>query len=265
MIVTPSRAIVRPSIDDVRRFAPPFGKGLPFWGPIKNPSGSVFDPATLALTGWWRGSFAGSPWVGTASAGTSANQDMTEATNPPSVGATLNGYATADFDGTNDRFVLDDVASTYVTAAAFSGWCLVYADVISTNNATVYENDGPIAQVGGYWGISFKSAGEALFYMYDGAIQTTPAATFAAGAWQLVQWKYDGTNIKIRVNSGAWQSTAAGNLGSTAEALRAGGNYSLVQFLDGRIADMALSKVAFSDGTFDDIKSYANGRYGLAL
>ena len=47
---------------------------------------SAFDPATLALTGWWRsGGYVSGTWTGIASAGTSGGRNLVEATNPPAV------------------------------------------------------------------------------------------------------------------------------------------------------------------------------------
>jgi len=43
-----------------------------------------------------------------------------------------------------------------------------------------------------------------------------------------------------------------------------GRNYATA-FFDGRILEVGAAPSALSDATFDDIKSYVNSRYGLAL
>ncbi len=94
---------------------------------------------------------------------------------------------------------------------------------------------------------------------------TAITAAFSTGAWQLVQFKYDGTDYKIRVNGGSWSSGAAANIGSLTATIRVGNNYNATKFLDGRILEIGLIDSTLSDGTFDSIKSYVNSRYALSL
>ena len=74
-------------------------------GGVSDPKAvSTLDPATLALTGWWRGSYDGSgTWSGTASAGSSGTRSLVELTNKPSSGTAVNGFNPATFDGVNDK------------------------------------------------------------------------------------------------------------------------------------------------------------------
>src|SRR4051812_8033658 len=87
-----------------------------------------FNAATLNLQGWFRAPFAGSPWGPTASAGNSGTGgSQVQATTPATVGATVNGYATADFDGsskflTNDTF---QVSGRFISPVAWSIACLI--------------------------------------------------------------------------------------------------------------------------------------------
>lgn len=227
----------------------------------------AFDPATLALTGWWRGSFAASPWVGTASAGSSSTNDATEATNPPAVGSDLNGYDSADFDGTNDLLSADGTMADYINATAYSAWALVYIDAIATDSGTIYQNDPPMADSGAYWGAYLQSTGPMVVVYHNGlTIEGTATVSITTGAWALIQWKYDGTDLSVRVNSGAWDSMAVDELRAAGltTTLQHGHNYNVAWF-NGRAVDLGVADTAFSDGTFDDIKDYVNDRYGLAL
>jgi hypothetical protein len=231
---------------------------------------SYFDPATLSLTGWWRGSFSASPWVGTASAGTSSANDLTEPTNVPAVGSSVNGYAPADFDGTNDLFTADGTATDYYTASAYSGWALVNIDAIGTNDATPYNNDHILApSADAFHGIALRSTGVVWAWSYDtgSGLFNGPTATFTTSTWQLVQWKHGGGNLKIRVNEGAWDSSARSNLaaGFSNDLIHIGYNPQANKYLNGRVLDLAVASSALSDDDFDDVLSYARGRYGLAL
>lgn len=231
---------------------------------------SVFDPATLALTGWWRGSFSASPWVGNASAGTSATHDLTEATNPPSVGAAVAGYTPADFDGSNDLLENASTCDNFLSNTAYSGSALVYVDSIATNaTPAIYDNDQIVNTQGiAYWGIYLRSGSGGLvgIFHYDGSYHTAEAA-FTAAQWNLVQYDYDGATIRIRVNGGTWQTASAGTLhaGFAARTFQIGRNTSSTEFLDGKYLDLMTSQSKFTDDTHDDILSYCRTRYGLAL
>jgi hypothetical protein len=229
----------------------------------------AFDPALhLALAGYWRSSYSASPWTGTASAGgTSSAQDLTEATNPPSTDTAVNGKVPANFDGTNDQLTGDDTLETYINASAESGWALVYVDAISTNDASWSQNDCIVAtDASGRWGVYLKSgAGTTVgFAHFDGAADDTVETTIATGVWQFVQWKYDGTNIKIRVNGGAWASAAADAVDDRSYAAKVGVSPG-GQFFDGKILEIGLTDVTLADATFDQIRAYVTRRYGLSV
>lgn len=219
-------------------------------------------PSRQALEGWWRAPYAGSPWVGLDSSTASGSRNLTEATNPPAVGASLNGLATADFDGTNDELT-GAACSTFITTTNFSGWALVNLDAINTNNTANYALNDVICGTTGTaeWWVYLRSAGPVVGLATGGANRVETA--IATGAWQLVQFRSNGTTLGVRVNSGSWATAAASTIASIAAALNvgdlAGG------FVDGRIAEHALSKSFISDSDFDAIKSYINTRYGLAL
>lgn len=98
--------------------------------------------------------------------------------------------------------------------------------------------------------------------------QRSAIASISTGVWTLVQWKYDGTNIKIRVNSDSWVTgDAAGNIHATGltQAVAVGKNYDGSAFADLEILDLGLTDSVLSDTAFDIIKSYINFRYGLSL
>lgn len=237
-----------------------------FWSASGAPP--AFDMTALALSGWWRADYAGSPWTPTASAGTSgSNGNLTEGTNPPSVGTpALNGLDTADFDGTNDQISPGGNAGTFFDAEAFSGWILFNADAVDTDSATTYANDclittGPSA----YFIVYLRSSGEiGIRFVASGEAIVT--STFTIGVWTLVQWKYDGVNIKLRVDGGTWESTACtGVFGDPSNTLHFGRNYAPDAFFDGQIAEIGLADIVLSDGNFNNIKAYVNTRYGLAL
>lgn len=223
-------------------------------------SAPAFDPATLSLSGYWEAPYTGSPWVGLTSAGTSLGKDLAEGTNPPTA---VDGEA--DFDGTNDQLV-GAAMSNFITDAAYSGWALVNVDAIATDSTPVpFDNDAIVSDSSSRWFVYLRSSGlvglqHQQSTTADRIIVTT---TFSTGAKKLVQWRYDGVNIQIRVNDGAWQSTAAASLltDGMAGAFNVGRNYNAGRLLNGKMHALATSKVCLTDEQFDNVYS----RYAALL
>lgn len=233
--------------------------------PIHSISGAptaVFDPGTLSLSGWWRASYTGSPFVGRASAGGSGSQNLTEATNPPAVGAALNGLTPADFDGIND--VLG--GATLATFQGAAAWSLSLLLKIDTIIATAAGEGQILSDTTGTFGVGTNTASNVILVeQYDVSWKRHTAA-ISAGAYTLVQAKYDGTNLHLRTNSSAFTQLACGSNATLAGNLRVGASRAaFAKFFDGQIPELMLSQSAFSTAKFDDIKAYTNSRYGLSL
>lgn len=233
-------------------------------GRVATAAAPSFDPATLSLTGWWRTDYAASPWTSTASAGASSGRTASEATNPPSVGAAINGYNPADFDGTNDKLSTTVLESDLFTASAGSFAILYYADTTDAANGTPTDDEALFAGAGGYVMATVNNTG-ARVVLYDTGNKSIQLAGGGAGAWHLLQAKWDGTNLKARLDSGAWTSLACGNMGDLTSTLNIGCNHNATAFFDGRIAEIITAASTLSDATFDDLVAYMNDRYGRSL
>jgi hypothetical protein len=230
---------------------------------------AAFDPSTLSLTGWWRASYSGAPWVGTSSAGGSGSRDLTEATNPPSTGSALNGLTPADFDGTNDTLSNATAISTLLSASAYFYWILFYADTASSNGSLgiAYDNRQLITDTNGNWGcaISTPVADPTVQCWHWDGNSNGVQLTIALNAWNLICCRYDGTNLRAKLNSGSVSTQARGNIAATTGTLRVGTRWTGSVFYDGRIAEIGLAATAESDARFDDIRTYINARYALSL
>jgi len=237
---------------------------------------AVYDPAVLALQGWWRASYSGSPWTGTASAGGSNGRNISEATNPPATGAAVNGRTSADFDGSNDQLTTATACTTFVSDAAGSLFCLFYADAAAADpgtagyysNPSFFVNDGD-----GYLGFGFNAAGVVLG-SYDSTSGTfdSVGTACATGGWHLGQARWDNSAgggaglMEVRVDSGGWTTMAKlVEVSLSANGVRVGTSFTGAFFFDGKILELGAAQTKFSDATFDNIKSYVNARYALSL
>ena len=224
----------------------------------------AYDPTASTLTGYWRASYAGSPWTPTASGGTSGtNGDLAEATNPPATGAAVNGYTSGDFDGTNDQLNSATLCQDFVSDA--SGWIasVFYADsaVADPTTAAYYLGAGLLTDdTSGQIGLTF-SAGGLYFGCSNGGDFEAVAATCSTGAWHVGQARWNSTDIEVRVDNGAWQTLARVVVTSAVDGIRVGINYDNTVAFDGKILETLTAQYRVGDTESDDYYDYAQARY----
>lgn len=240
-----------------------------FWKPS---AAAVFDPATLPLSMWHsakKAAYSGTPpWAGNASTGGSGSVTAVTAGADPTTGSSLNGNVTTAFNGSQ---WLTESANNNVIFASSSGSVafLFNASSIPTTTGLLY-GDGSFLSDPGDADTTFglTSAGlSAALNTASGYIRAN--VTFSTtGSWHLFQAKWDGTNLKARVDSGSWSAgtVACGPVvfavpatPTLGESYAGGARYS------GLIAEAIASATTISDANFDNIKSYVNSTYGLAL
>lgn len=238
-----------------------------FWGGGRIPlfaQGALLDPTGLPLTVFLR-DFTNPTWTGTASKGTSGSINGEDPGNEPAQGTALNGFGTADFDGTNDFLTIGNGTqqlSSLIGATSLSGWVLLNSDSFAATKSIVWFQGGVELRVvggSGQVGLLLNST-------------TQGVRAIGTGAYTLVTFRYDGTNSQIGVNeppgasgggSSAAYSTAISGMTNTNHIIGSlnGGS----QFYDGHIAEFALSDQVFGDQIFLDLKTHINFRYGLSL
>ncbi len=227
------------------------------------------DPATLALTVYLK-DYAGAPWAGTASAGTSASQAFSVGS-APSIGASFGSHASASFNGSANNLVHATFADV-VAVAAYSFQFIVNMTAAAAPAGAGNEYLDP-AIIGdptnGEIYTSFTTAGAHAGH-YDGsAYQDTTPIPLATGAKACIQVKYDGTNLKCRVNgkdhtgASGWESVAVGHLRGAALAHTVGLGTGYAGLLNGLVAQVLASNTALSDATFDLLYADAQANYGV--
>jgi hypothetical protein len=228
----------------------------------------AFEVTDQALEGLWRGTYTGSPWNGTASVGGSGSRSLSEATNPPTQGTPLS-YVPADYNGTNQLMKSSVNMSTFLSESAASGWVLFNADtaVADAGAGSRINNPYLIGQdTGGTtFGMGYSDAGVTLAVFNTLAAYTEIVIAASTGAWHLAQFKWDGTNISLRVDGGAWSSVAATPASFSANVMVQATNFAASAWYDGRIMETALTPRVFGDSIFDEVRGYCARRYGVAV
>lgn len=230
--------------------------------------GATFDPTTLPLTAYFK-MFGTAPWAGTASAGTSGSRTLSAVSgSDPVAGDALNGInaATFDKDAGTPQYLRDatDLLDVYLSSTAYTVSVLIKPVTAPSAGANPYNNASVFGENQGNFGLEYSDAGIELFH-YSGSYKTV-AVALPTGSWALVDAKYDGTDIKIRVNGGAWTSLAAGSLTIAGSSqVRVGRNFSTV-YLDASIMELLVSDTEISDADLDSYRTdYVDPTYGLAL
>ena len=206
--------------------------------------------------------------MGETTAGTSGGRNLTEGTNPPTGGTVQNGYTPGLFDGTNDLLTADLTADDYIGASSVTVHAVVWVNSAPAPSTYAFEDPCVIvAQYSGIYGLGVSSSGVRFgVYLSTGYVETAPVA-LSTGAWHVIQARYDGTNVSVRVDGGAWTDAAA------TDPFAAGGFPALVgvdivgttQFLDGEILELGIHDGALSDVECDALYSYAIARYGTVV
>lgn len=220
-------------------------------------------PHTLVWSGYWSTDYAGSPWVGEATAGASSGRNLEEATNPPTTGTARYGHIPATFDGVNDTLSsvnpVEDFATTYVTVDA----------VVKINSApaagTFVWDDPCIVTVYGSaaFSLGVTTSGVSFGVYTSTGFGQTAYVPLSLGVVHSVQGRYDGTNCSVRVDGGAWVSLAITDplVTNPGVPLLVGKDYVASTFLDGDIYSLSVAPSAFSDGTLDTLYAYNRDRY----
>lgn len=249
----------------------PLGGGSRLSGSLMHP-GFTDYPGTLYLSGWWRAPYNGKPWWGNNSLGVSGpNNPLTESFPTPSVGASLNGYTVADYDGVDDEIGTATGPARqmtfFLTTTSGTIICLFNADTADADDPiTTWANPSLCGMEAGGGGVTlaYSSAG-ARAGIFTGGAWVNLSVAASTGSWHVAMMKWGGGTMYLRVDSGSWSSIAAGAITDLASYMISGINQSGAVFYDGSVAEIMMSQNALSDSECDGIKAYMNARYGLSL
>ncbi len=229
--------------------------------------------ATLPLTAYLR-NYAGTPWVGTASAGTSGSYNWGDGVEP-GVGANFGTHPSAHMDGATSESLVPASGQTVndsFNIAAYTIHLVAEFDSFSAPT-TVYFEKQILGDAGANRAVNITSAGLTVWhdpYSRDDA-NRVPILCLT-GVKYCIQAVFDGVsnNLKYRVNGldangdPGWEVVGPCDDGAGGgSTLRIGCGYDAADNMDGRLALVALSDTAFDDATMDLMLADAIANYGV--
>jgi hypothetical protein len=231
-------------------------------------SGAAFDPASLALTGWWE-DYAGTTWVGKASAGTSGGRTLVASGLAPDVGTAINGHGTAQFDGSSQALFIDAALSTFVAAGAGTVVYLARSAVAGDGDpggATRYTGSAVVCDdpAAGYFHVGSNNGG-CYGSIFDGSYKSSIGVGATQNTWVLGAARWNGTTISARRNNGAWHGPiACGTIDDLAADLYIGNGFGADRY-NGLIGAILTIDQHLDDATLDSILAYYRSFSGEAL
>ena len=269
MIVPGLLSPKHPLLDPTRSV---LGTGLPW---ESGGGGAPWSPLALGskLKLWLdeRGQ-VGSPIDSIANHGDAAGSYSGAGANRPPVGSLGGVTPVPDYDGSNDRLEGGPALSAIISASAYHGFCVVRVDTIAREFATpTYLSPAIVCDVGQFWGLfvrdSTVGAGTAYVvdaYHWDAGIKAS-SDTIALATDTLVEWRYDGSKIYVRVGAAAETAgTTAASVGGLAGATQLGADASDVYHVDGKVGEILVCNAALSAAERTSTRAYLATKFGVA-
>lgn len=223
----------------------------------------VIDPTTFAFGGLFRGSYAGSPWAGIASAGTSGGHSVSTLGAAPSTGTAQNGFTPATFNGSTQA--LGDAVnllSAYMTPTAYRVLILFKASSASAPAAQTYDDPALLSESSGDFGVTFNTNGVGI---YHAAVLVVTKACPADGNYHVADIKFDGTTVSISIDGGTPATGASSTTDTIDGEPQIGTNYAAAVHFAGSILDLEIAPTTLSSLTTAQWIAYVNARYALSI
>jgi len=184
----------------------------------------------------------------------------------PAAGVGINDFSAPSFDGVDD-YLLSDVLSKFISAASYHVFVVLRARTVSGSNATAYLNNGVVADVAtGWWGLYLKdNAGtyEAHGFHWDSGLSEAVATGLALNEDSLVEWSFDGTDIRCQIGTHSEAIASASNVGNLTNAVALGVGASGGLYLDGAIGSVLVCNVHLTETERVNVRGYLSSLYGV--
>lgn len=179
-----------------------------------------------------------------------------------------------DFDGSNDALLATTdnkatakVLSDWATASAFTLIMALRVEASSSNNGTIYLNEGILTDSSGYMGLLVRNdSGQVklIGYNYDGNIDAVEA-NISVNTNYVVVFRHESGNIFLSINNESELSAASGDTGALTGQMETGVNEDASAYLNGRIGMFKFWNTGNADGNLATEKAAMIADWVLAV
>ncbi len=169
------------------------------------------------------------------------------------------------FDGSNDKLALSVARSALLGGSGWTFSALVDCRALAVDGGSM-TNQILFTETAAYMGVEvFKGGARIWQYNSGGTIIFTAVAGGIGNGIHLIQARWTGAFIEIRVDNGEWASTVLTTIGGLG-TFRFGCNYNATgAFFKGRMIEAWFSASSLLDVTLDLLSAGVNHKYGLKL
>ncbi len=178
----------------------------------------------------------------------------TSTNRPRNDGATINGLATADFDGTNDTMTSGVDLVDILPIDAFTAF-LVFSIDSFANDPTIFGDNS--------LKLEFElqsSSSRVKIRNNDGSADEAQVSSNSTATPYLFTFRHEGGNIYIARNAEADVSTASGDTSSPGSATI---SLPVPNGFNGQIGEMVCYNRALSSAEIADVRAYLNKKWNL--
>jgi hypothetical protein len=173
---------------------------------------------------------------------------------------TLNGWSAPSFNGSS--LFMGATTGGVLGLGGYHVFTVFSPSALAAPTGQVYNDTLLLGDTGTWYGLTVNTSGVTGWH-YNSSWLNTPYIPVLAGYWYLVEWSYDGVNIRCRVSSGSPTSIASGGLGYNANPpyIGHGGG---TGYLQGTIASIIGCNQYLASNDAQAVRAYLSSKYGVA-
>lgn len=200
-------------------------------------------------------------WPNLGSAGGDFTQTGASSTRPTYKTNQKNGFPALNFDGNNDRIIGALAVSSYITVSAYTFFAVVRPLAAGNSGGNVYDHPSIFTDSGGWVGLVVD--GSNLSHYHDGPGAAAEVA-FTNNNWYIMEARFDGSAVKLRLNGGTEASTAASNVSNVTGFGRMGVKYNdTLWFLNADVPEMVAYNRLLNSTELTTVRNGFNSMYAV--
>ena len=185
----------------------------------------------------------------------------------PTVGTPpVNNHFPSDFDGAT-QYLQGEALSTYLTSGAWSFGFLAKVRAAPSDPGSGARNSIAclMSDTNNAISIAFTASGVTIEVRDGSHSPSSLTVACSINVWHYIQAYWDGTNLGLRVDNGAWSTLAYYNASALTGLLQYASNYNATAFLNAQVLELQTANFALSNAEFETNRLDLQSIYELTL